>query len=101
MSRLLKQQPAESSKPTLLAQWNDEGQVISVFGIGPWKKAAEDFLSTFKLTYSLTEKRIGTRRREALGLRRTQALLRAVSPVTWLPIDATGPVVNKCRACRG
>lgn len=35
-------------------------QVISDFGIGPWKKAADDFLNTFKNTYLLTEQRIGS-----------------------------------------
>ncbi|KAI3423940.1 hypothetical protein D9Q98_009774 [Chlorella vulgaris] len=41
-------------------QWRTEGQVISDFGIGPWKRAAEDFLATFQPTYVLKEKRIGS-----------------------------------------
>ena len=41
-------------------QWNlSKGQVVSDFGIGPWKKKAEDFLATFEPTFSLTEQRIG------------------------------------------
>jgi hypothetical protein len=31
----------------------------SDFGIGPWKKAAMDFLDTFVESYSLVEQRIG------------------------------------------
>eukprot|EP00884_Botryococcus_braunii_P021948 jgi/Botrbrau1/8437/Bobra.0237s0056.1 len=40
-------------------QWRESGQVISDFGIGPWKKAAMDFLDTFLESYSLIEQRIG------------------------------------------
>lgn len=40
-------------------QWNEEGQVISDFGIGPWKKRAFDFLDTFEPSFSLTESRVG------------------------------------------
>lgn len=52
----------ESSRPLLLInpQWREEGQVISDFGIGPWKKAALDFLAQFQPTYVLKEKRIGS-----------------------------------------
>ncbi len=35
------------------------GQIISDFGFGPWKKAAMDFLDTFKPAYRLVEQRIG------------------------------------------
>ena len=35
-------------------------QVVSDFGIGPWKKAAEDFLATFEPAYFIREKRIGS-----------------------------------------
>lgn len=40
-------------------QWNEAGQVVSDFGIGPWKRRAMDFLNTFELSYSLTESRVG------------------------------------------
>ena len=40
-------------------QWNESGQIVSDFGIGPWKKKAYDFLDTFEPSYSLIEKRIG------------------------------------------
>ena len=40
-------------------QWVESGQVISDFGIGPWRRRAEDFLRTFESTYSLTESRVG------------------------------------------
>ena len=40
-------------------QWNEAGQVVSDFGIGPWRRRATDFLDTFETTYSLTEMRIG------------------------------------------
>lgn len=36
-----------------------EGLVVSEFGIGPWRKANEDFLATFECTYQLYEQRIG------------------------------------------
>lgn len=52
----------ETNRPLLLVnpQWREEGQVISDFGIGPWKKAAMDFLSQFDPpTYVHKEKRIG------------------------------------------
>eukprot|EP00210_Caulerpa_lentillifera_P004165 g3971.t1 len=41
-------------------QWNDSGQVISDFGFGPWKKAAEEFLNKFDRTYFHKEQRIGS-----------------------------------------
>jgi hypothetical protein len=52
----------DASRPLLLVspQWREAGQVISDFGIGPWKKAALDFLGTFTPTYVLKEKRIGS-----------------------------------------
>jgi len=40
-------------------QWRESGQIVSDFGIGPWKKAAYDFLDTFEPSYVLVEKRIG------------------------------------------
>lgn len=52
----------EEGRPLLLVnpQWRNEGQVISDFGFGPWRKAADDFLATFALSYCLKEKRIGS-----------------------------------------
>lgn len=41
------------------AQWNESGQIVSDFGIGPWKARAYEFLDTFEPSYSLIEKRIG------------------------------------------
>lgn len=32
---------------------------MSEFGIGPWRKANEDFLATFESSYQLYEQRIG------------------------------------------
>ena len=40
-------------------QWKTQGQLVSEFGIGPWKKANEEFLATFEPSYSLFEQRIG------------------------------------------
>ena len=41
-------------------QWNTTGgsNIISDFGIGPWKKRAEDFIQQFEVTYYLREQRI-------------------------------------------
>jgi len=41
-------------------QWNTTGgsNIISDFGIGPWKKRAEDFIDKFEVTYYLREQRI-------------------------------------------
>lgn len=52
----------EDARPLLLvnAQWREAGQVVSDFGIGPWRKAALDFLAQFLPTYSLKERRIGS-----------------------------------------
>ena len=52
----------EAQRPLILVnpQWRNAGQVISDFGIGPWKKAADDFLGTFEQSYSLKERRIGS-----------------------------------------
>ena len=40
-------------------QWNEAGQVVSDFGIGPWKRRAMDFLNTFELSYSLGARSAG------------------------------------------
>ncbi|KAK9819742.1 hypothetical protein WJX72_001819 [[Myrmecia] bisecta] len=40
-------------------QWRESGQVVSDFGIGPWKRAAMDFLATFRDSFLLAEQRIG------------------------------------------
>lgn len=58
----IKSLATNAGRPLLLVnpQWREEGQVISDFGVGPWRKAAMDFLSQFQLTYSLKEKRIGS-----------------------------------------
>lgn len=52
---------ANRTQITLLVnpQWNEQGQVVSDFGLGPWRKRAMDFLGTFLDVYSLTESRIG------------------------------------------
>jgi hypothetical protein len=52
---------ANGTQVTLLVnpQWVESGQIISDFGIGPWKKRAMDFLDTFESTYALTESRVG------------------------------------------
>jgi hypothetical protein len=58
----IKELAKDTSRPLLLInpQWREAGQVVSDFGIGPWKKAALDFLGTFVPTYVLKEKRIGS-----------------------------------------
>ncbi|EEH52198.1 uncharacterized protein MICPUCDRAFT_53512 [Micromonas pusilla CCMP1545] len=40
-------------------QWNESGQIISDFGVGPWKRRAFDFLDTFAPAFHLTETRVG------------------------------------------
>jgi len=40
-------------------QWKNSGQIVSDFGFGPWKRKADEFLNTFKNTYTLSELRIG------------------------------------------
>lgn len=52
---------ANGTQITLLVnpQWNERGQIVSDFGVGPWRKRATDFLSTFEPTYSLVEYRVG------------------------------------------
>ncbi len=59
--QLLAKASTKDQRPLLVVnpQWRTEGQVISDFGFGPWLKAAEDFLSQFETTYSLSEQRIG------------------------------------------
>ena len=39
-------------------QWNTSGAIIGDFGIGPWKKRAEDFVAKFEQVYYLKEQRI-------------------------------------------
>ncbi|KAL4421315.1 hypothetical protein ABPG75_010606 [Micractinium tetrahymenae] len=52
----------EEGRPLLIVnpQWRNEGQVVSDFGFGPWRKAADDFLATFVPSFCLKEKRIGS-----------------------------------------
>ena len=54
------------SHPTVQVELNRElvcgpeaGQVVSDFGIGPWRRKATDFLETFEAAYSLREVRVG------------------------------------------
>lgn len=60
---------AKEENRTLLIinpQWKDASDqngaynLVSDFGIGPWRQAAVDFLSQFEPTYVLKEKRIGS-----------------------------------------
>ncbi|KAF8066410.1 hypothetical protein HT031_002734 [Scenedesmus sp. PABB004] len=39
--------------------WKTEGNLVSELGIGPWRKANEEFLATFEKPYELYELRIG------------------------------------------
>lgn len=52
-----------ADRPLLIVnpQWSEAANynIISDFGIGPWRKAAMDFIDTFQPTYILKEKRIG------------------------------------------
>jgi len=52
----------EADRPLFIInpQWREAGQVISDFGIGPWRKAALDFLYQFQQTYIHRETRIGS-----------------------------------------
>jgi hypothetical protein len=68
-------------------QWNEAGQIVSDFGIGPWKAAAMSFLDTFVPTYTLSEKRVGAASTlgpsgKPLGLGGVARLLRAY-PGEW------------------
>jgi hypothetical protein len=51
--------PAAAHKPDMPALPAVPPQVISDFGFGPWRKAADDFLATFEPTYVLKERRVG------------------------------------------
>lgn len=52
----------EKDRPLLIVnpQWNESGQVVSDFGFGPWKKAADEFLKQFEESYVLKEQRVGS-----------------------------------------
>lgn len=56
-------QLAEQQKGKLLLVvnplWKTEGNLVSELGIGPWRKANEEFLATFDSSYLLYEQRIG------------------------------------------
>ena len=39
--------------------WKTQGQLVSEFGIGPWRKANEEFVASFEPSYCLFEQRIG------------------------------------------
>lgn len=43
----------------MCVQWRTKGNLLSDFGIGPWRKKNEEFVALFASTYSLTEQRIG------------------------------------------
>ena len=95
---------AERDDRTLLCilnpQWKEEGQVISDFGIGPWKKAAMDFLDTFTPTYTLSEKRIGAASTlgpsgKPLGLGGVARLLLAY-PARWAVFAMGGDGSSEC-----
>mmetsp|Transcript_22831 Transcript_22831/g.70956 ORF Transcript_22831/g.70956 Transcript_22831/m.70956 type:complete len:409 (+) Transcript_22831:457-1683(+) len=51
----------EGGRPLVMSnrQWSTRGQIISEFGIGPWRKKAEDFIDSFEKVFVLTEQRIG------------------------------------------
>jgi len=59
----LRKLDAKCGQETLMLvnpQWNlTRGNLVSDFGIGPWKKKAEDFIATFEPVYVLEEHRIG------------------------------------------
>lgn len=40
--------------------WKTEGQIMSEFGIGPWRVENEKFVASFENSYSLYEQRIGS-----------------------------------------
>ncbi|GAQ83847.1 hypothetical protein KFL_001640220 [Klebsormidium nitens] len=78
-------------------QWNNSGQIVSDFGIGPWKRKAEEFLDTFRPTFELAEQRIG----EASNIASTQGgvvrLLRAY-PHDWQVFLMSYDGNNECVA---
>lgn len=47
--------PSADARLRLLEQ---EGQVISDFGIGPWRKASEEFVDGFQEVYHLSQSRV-------------------------------------------
>jgi hypothetical protein len=58
----LKELAADKSIKLLLvvnALWKTEGNLVSEFGVGPWRKANEEFVATFEPSYLLYEQRIG------------------------------------------
>uniref|UniRef100_A0A6U9QJH0 DUF1995 domain-containing protein n=1 Tax=Picocystis salinarum TaxID=88271 RepID=A0A6U9QJH0_9CHLO len=59
----LRKLDADCGKETLMVvnpQWNlTKGNLVSDFGIGPWRRKAEEFLATFEPVYVLEEHRIG------------------------------------------
>ena len=69
-------------------QWNvTKGNVVSDFGFGPWRRAAEDFLARFAPTYSLEEYRVGSPG--------------TLNPVTMEAGGGTGGVVRVLRCYPG
>eukprot|EP00238_Polyblepharides_amylifera_P011879 CAMPEP_0196592282 /NCGR_PEP_ID=MMETSP1081-20130531/72296_1 /TAXON_ID=36882 /ORGANISM="Pyramimonas amylifera, Strain CCMP720" /LENGTH=362 /DNA_ID=CAMNT_0041915913 /DNA_START=201 /DNA_END=1289 /DNA_ORIENTATION=- len=60
LPRIRELEKKQNRKIVLLnPQWRTQGNIVSDFGIGPWKKRAEEFVAKFTPTYSLTEQRIG------------------------------------------
>lgn len=49
------------NQPLLLInpQWRSSGQVVSDFGLGPWRRQAEEFVNSFENVYTLIEQRVG------------------------------------------
>ena len=85
--RSLTERPGRRCVLLLNTQWNESGQVISDFGFGPWKRAADDFLNTFTPVFTLQERRVGAASTvapdgRALGLGGVARLLRA-APHGW------------------
>lgn len=59
--RELRALDADESRPLVIVnpQWNTSGNIVSDFGVGPWKRRAEQFISTFQTIYALYEVRVG------------------------------------------
>lgn len=59
--RELRALDADESRPLVIVnpQWNTSGNIVSDFGVGPWKKRAEEFIQTFHTVYALYEVRVG------------------------------------------
>lgn len=60
-----------------------EGNLVSELGFGPWRKANEEFIATFKRSYQLYEQRIGAP--SSVDVATGGQLGQVQSDTLWLP----------------